>query len=155
MKLLLTFALLTNLAFAKTFVIESNSTNEKLSRVPQSLAAIFVYQGIKQIEVKPKVFEVTVKDVNCKFASMDVLYPDYKNAGLPQVKCFTGKKKLEEGIALFDILGTIANQTDNMIIDCVMGGRCFAEVEKIKCTSDLNQDVMSNAYKCELSLKDF
>lgn len=158
--LLLGLALLSTTAFAgETGVwLKANDEDYTVARLPQKLMATFVDQGFKQKEVSPGIFELTVKNVRCDFQSRDALYPDYSNAGLPSVKCYTDAEiemngngtRIQESRYLNELFNTIQEKKDISITDCAMGGKCVSYVSTIQCWVDLNMDEMKDAYSCYL-----
>ena len=152
MKLIALMTLFSTMVHANTITIKSNDLNEKMASIPQELAATFFYQGFKQTELEKNIFQIEVKNLECKLNSMNFYYPDDSRAGLPMVECFVGGKKIQEARYLTNLLSTIESQTKNFyIFDCAMGGRCILNLKSIKCISDLNQEEMFNAYSCELT----
>lgn len=144
-----------------SFLVDSNNENEKLRVLPQQLMATFVDQGFKQKETSKGIFELKIKNLRCDINSRDFLYPDWSNAGLPSVKCFSNTrtemgskgKKILEGRYVNTLLGTLSSELNDFnVYDCAMGGKCIAFVKEIKCKIDLNQEEMHNAYSCEFKL---
>ncbi len=159
-KMLLALSIMANLAFASEtiVVIKSNDNNSKLASIPQDLLSILVDNGIKQLEVKPSVYETKINNLRCDSLRKDAYFPDSSEGGLTTIKCFKDAEatrngngdKLVEGRMLAQLLSTIESNTQTSLWDCSMGGRCTAFVSELKCTIDLNQDLLSDAFSCEL-----
>lgn len=154
----LLFVSSTTFAIENGVWLKSNDEDSIVSKLPQQLMATFVDQGFKQKEISPGIFELTVKNVRCDFQSRDALYPDYSNAGLPSVKCYTDAViemngngiKIEESRYLNELFNTIEEKKNIAITDCAMGGKCVSYVSTIQCWVDLNRDEMKDAYSCFL-----
>lgn len=146
------------LASSSSVTINSNDAVMELGDVPQNLMAVLLDNKIAQVEIKPNVFEVSVKNVRCDFSSRDAMFPDSSEAGLALVKCYKDAvverngngTKLIESRYLYSVLETIEKYTDLAISDCAMGGRCSSFVRTITCKVDLNVEEMYRAYSCQL-----
>lgn len=159
-KMLLVLCVLVNVAFANnvTQVIKSNDENPKVSVIPQELLSLLVDNGIKQTEIKPGIYEAQMNNLRCDSLRKDAHFPDSSEGGLTFIKCFkdaeierNGKGDLLiEGRMLAQVLNSVESNTGMPIWDCSMGGRCTAFVSEIKCSADLNQDSLSDAFMCEL-----
>lgn len=158
--MLLVVCVLINVAYANnvTQVVKSNDENPKVSVIPQELLSLLVDNGIKQIEIKPGIYVAQMNNLRCDSLRKDAHFPDSSEGGLTFIKCFqdaeierNGKGDLLiEGRMLAQILNSVESNTGMTIWDCSMGGRCTAFVSEIKCSVDLNQDSLSDAFVCEL-----
>ncbi len=155
------FSLLTihaAMATSSSLTITSNDAIEELGNVPQYLMAVLLDNNISQVEVKPSLFEMNVKNVRCDYSSRDAVFPDSSEGGLAVVKCYKDAEierngngtKLIEGRYLYNLLETIEKHTDFSISDCALGGRCTSFVSNITCTVNLEAEDMRSAYSCRL-----
>ncbi len=164
MKLTLCFMILLTLnattTWANEITLRSSDRKSSLSSMPQSIMALFVDQGFKQTETSPGVFDLTVSNIRCDLNNRSFLFPDDRKAGLSTVKCFfnttnemhTSGKKILEGRHLVHLFSEIEKvQSEFQIKDCAAGGKCSLFVTKIQCQIDLNQELMSNAYQCQIN----
>jgi hypothetical protein len=143
---------------ASTIIINSENSDYELAKVPQNLLATFVDQGFKQVEVTPKVWDLTIDGLRCDSLSRDNLYPDFSNAGLPSIKCYVNAVPEMNGIGIpvqesrfiQSLINIIEAKAYGDYSDCSMGGKCSSFIASIICTLDLNQDEMHKAYSCTI-----
>ena len=158
---LLSLCLFTQFSHAaeETIVIRSSSEDSEIEKIPQQLMAIFVDQKFKMISVSKNIYNLKVLNLRCDYHSRDALYPDYFNGGLPKVNCYVnadlemgGKgTPVEESRYLLSLINLIEKKFDTYYTDCAMGGKCMSFIQKIDCTSDMNQDEMNKAFTCTLT----
>lgn len=157
---LLFFTLVLTLSFSinAKVIVKSDDSNSDVSSLPQDFLSVFVDNGIKQNEISQKVFELSVENIRCDITRRDALYPDYSNAGLTTIKCYSNAQSdrfgkgtlLNDGRFLLSLINSVEFHRNVNFSDCSMGGKCVSFVNKIKCTVDLNKELMSEAYSCEL-----
>ena len=166
MKFLLSlYFLMTAFSFAadKTILIDANNPQRELSQIPQLWMATFVDQGFRQTETRKGVWELTIKNLRCDTHTRDVLYPDYSNAGLPEVKCFVNAvperggrgKAVQESRFIDELINRIEEHVPDVHYgDCAMGGKCTSFIKAIHCISDLNQAEMHDAFSCSFTAEE-
>lgn len=160
---LLSFLLITQVTFAaeETIVLRSSNEDSEIGKVPQLLMATFVDQKFKMTTVSKNIYNLKVLNLRCDYHSRDALYPDYFNGGLPKVNCYVnadlemGSKgtPIEESRYLLSLINLIEKKMDVYYTDCAMGGKCVSFIDKIDCTSDLNQEEMNKAFTCSITKK--
>lgn len=159
MKLIfLTLVLILSFSINAKVIVKSDDSNSEVADLPQEFLSVFVDNGIKQFEISQKIYELSVQNIRCDITRRDALYPDYSNAGLTTIKCYTDAESdrlgngtpINEGRFILSLINLVEAHRDVSFSDCSMGGKCVSFVNKIKCTVDLNKEYMSEAYSCEL-----
>ena len=152
------------MAADKIISVNANNNDDDLRTIPQQLMATFVDQGFKQKEISKGLWELKIENLRCDSLSRDPEFPDSPKGGLPSVKCFVNAEiemggkgtPIQEGRFVEQLLNTVEHKIpDAQFSDCSMGGKCVTYVKKIRCTVDLNQEEMHNAYLCEFSAENY